>query len=255
MTTVRKIDRALIAKLRAAGLEVIEIEGAADRGRDPEHGSFGAGANLNHHTGGDADGFDYAHWLATVGRSDLGPPLCQFSGDRAGKLYWCASGRANHAGKAKASGPNPAGDGNTLYIGWEWQNTGTEGWSKAQYETMVTANAITNLHYGWTAVSVRAHKETSVTGKWDPGALDMTRFREDIAHAMARTKAPKMNEVQLAKIDLAVALTRLRSAITHLRAARTPDGRPRVVVARGAIGIRGAYGVISLWYNKLLPDK
>jgi len=179
--------------LRAGGLTVVEIPGWKARTRPASTGGFAPAGNLWHHTGASdrdphsmADDFDYAVWLATKGRNDLPPSLCQVSVGRDGTCYVCAAGRANHAGKAKASGPIPAGDGNELYVGWECQNNGTEGWSPEQYEAMVIGGAATSRHYAWGARANRAHKETSVTGKWDPGALDMDRFRADIAARMRK---------------------------------------------------------------------
>lgn len=170
--------------LRAAGLRVVEVPGWKTRGRPASTGGFDPQGNLWHHTGSSEGGRRYADWLATVGRSDLPAPLCHVSVGRDGTVYVCAAGRANHAGKAKASGPCPSGDGNALYVGWECQNTGTEGWTRAQYDAMRVGAAATSSHYGWPAAHNRAHKETSVTGKWDPGALDMDKFRRGIAATM-----------------------------------------------------------------------
>lgn len=170
--------------LRAAGLTVVELPGWKTRGRDASHGGFDPQGNLFHHTGGPAGGKAYAISLATQGRSDLPPPLCQLSVDRDGTVYVCAAGRANHAGVAKASGPCPAGDGNALYLGWECMNTGTEGWTREQYDAMRVGAAATSSHYGWAADHTRGHKETSTEGKWDPGAFDMDKFRRDVAATM-----------------------------------------------------------------------
>lgn len=179
--------------LRKAGLRVVEVPGWREFSRPESTGGFDPVGNLWHHTGAKdtnplsiEDDMAYAKWLAQIGRSDLPAPLCQLSVGRDGTIYVCAAGRGNHAGTAKASGPVPAGDGNALYIGWECQNTGTEGWTGEQYEAMVKGAAATSTAYGWTAAANRAHKETSVTGKWDPGALDMDEFRADVADLMAR---------------------------------------------------------------------
>lgn len=183
----------LPAVLRAEGLKVVEVPGWQTRSRPESTGGFAPVGNLWHHTGSKDtnplsidDDLAYARWLAEIGRSDLPAPLCQVSVGRDGTLYVCAAGRGNHAGVAKASGPVPAGDGNALYIGWECQNTGTEGWAGPQYEAMVKAAAATSRAYGWSAEANRGHKETSVTGKWDPGALDLDHFRADVAERMAR---------------------------------------------------------------------
>ena len=177
--------------LRAADLKVVEVPGWQGNARPASTGGFNPVGNLWHHTGSKdtnpesiEDDYRYAEWLAEVGRSDLPAPLCQLSVGRDGTVYVCAAGRGNHAGNAKASGPVPAGDGNELYLGWECQNNGTEGWTPAQYDAMRVGAAATSLHYGWSAEANRAHKETSYTGKWDPGLLDMDRFRSDIQRLM-----------------------------------------------------------------------
>lgn len=186
--------------LRGPGLEVIPVPGWKTRSRPPSTGAFDPEGNLWHHTGAKdqnplsiTDDFEYARWLAEIGRSDLAAPLCQNSVGRDGQIYLCAAGRGNHAGVATAQAGIPAGDGNKLYLGWECQNSGSEGWTKAQYNAMVLGGAATSAAYGWGAPQNRAHRETSVTGKWDPGLLDMEKFRDDIAGAIQDlTRKPKI---------------------------------------------------------------
>jgi hypothetical protein len=182
--------------LRAAGLTVVEIDGWKTRSRPESTGGFAPVGVLWHHTGDNANGAKYAQWLATVGRSDLPPPLCHLSIDRQGVVYVIAAGRANHAGVAKASGSVAAGDGNSLYVGVEVQNTGTEDYPRAQYDAMVKVGAALGKMLPCTINAQRAHYETSVTGKWDPGdpdglpfaggkrVLDMDAFRSMIGAAM-----------------------------------------------------------------------
>lgn len=164
---------------RKSGLTVVELPGWQTRTRP---GSFAPRGVLVHHTGGDSDTRAYVDWMALQGRSDLPAPLCQLALSRTGVVYVCAGGRANHGGTAKASGPMPAGDANALYIGIEALNNGSEGWTATQYAAYVALCAALCEHYGWPATHVRAHRETSVTGKWDPGRLDMDQFRTDIAN-------------------------------------------------------------------------
>lgn len=176
-------DLATVA--RRAGLDVLGVSGWQSRGRPESTGGNDPSGVLWHHTGGAPNDAAYADWLARVGRSDLPAPLCHLSINRAGTVFVIAAGRTNHGGKAKASGPIPAGDANALYIGVECMNTGSEGWSPEQYGAMVKLGAALAKAYGWSAEHNRAHKETSMTGKWDPGQLNMTDFREDIRMAMA----------------------------------------------------------------------
>lgn len=229
--------------LRKAGLHVVEVPGWRDLSRPESSGGFTPVGNLWHHTGSKdtnplsiEDDYAYAVWLAKVGRSDLAAPLCQVSPARNGTLFVCAAGRGNHAGKAKASGPVPAGDGNELYIGWECQNNGSEGWTPAQYDAMVRGAAATSKHYGWSAEANRAHKETSVTGKWDPGLLDMAGFRDDIAEQM-------VSQDDLILEDLATARRALRLAKAH---AKDPK-RPKIVfqIDRSLDGAREARDIVK----------
>lgn len=221
--------------LRARGLTVVEVPGWRGFGRPASTGGFHPRGVLWHHTGAKdsnpksiKDDFEYAKWLAEIGRSDLPAPLCQISVGRNGTVYLCADGRGNHAGKAKASGPMPAGDGNELYVGVECQNSGSEGWSKPQLQAMVLLGAVLSedvVHCS--ADANRGHKETSVTGKWDPGALDMSKFRKSIAAAMTSTPSKEQpvstpNNVQLGRQDLAAMLKSGDKALAHFAAA-DPD--------------------------------
>lgn len=178
----------LAAACRKSGLRVVELDGWRTRSRPASTGGFAPIGILCHHTGGESDDRAYAEWMATVGRSDLPAPLCQLALDRNGTVYVSAAGRANHGGTAKATGPMPSGDANTLYVGIEAMNTGTEGWTATQYDAYARLCAALCKHYHWPASHVRAHRETSVTGKWDPGELDMDSFRRDIAALIEGTE-------------------------------------------------------------------
>ncbi len=181
----------LAAAARKSGLRVVELPGWKKRGRPASSGGFNPRGVLCHHTGGESDGRDYVEWMAYQGRADLPAPLCQLALSRSGIVYVVAGGRANHGGTAKKTGPMPAGDANYLYVGIEAMNTGSEGWGTkgedAAGNTITQGEAYARLcaalcdHYGWPASHVRAHRETSVTGKWDPGGLDMDTFRARVA--------------------------------------------------------------------------
>jgi hypothetical protein len=183
---------------RKSGLKVVELDGWK---HNYSAGDFDPKGVLCHHTGSydsltDADNDrDYARWMAFTGRSDLDPPLCNLALSAECVVYVCAAGNANHAGYAQATGPMPsANDGNALYIGIEAMNSGSQGWDSegrtADGEEITQGEGYARLcaalakHYGWPASHTRAHRETSVTGKWDPGLLDMDSFRERIAALM-----------------------------------------------------------------------
>lgn len=177
---------------RKSGLKVVELDGWRTRGRPTSTGDFDPSGILCHHTGSPSSTLAYALWMATEGRSDLPAPLCQIALGADGTVYICAAGRANHAGAARASGPMPAGDGNAIYIGIEAMNAGTGQWTEAQYDAYVRLVAALCAHYGWDASRVRAHRETSVTGKPDPAGIDMDVFRRQVA---ARIENPEEDDV------------------------------------------------------------
>lgn len=173
-------------RLRDAGLKVVEIDGWQKRGRPASTGSFDPVGVLAHHTAtGPSVSVDAVLRLLVQGRSDLPGPLCHFGLGRDGTVYIVAAGRANHAGTAKASGTVAGGDGNALYIGIEAFNSGTgEPWPRAQYDAYVLLCAVLSVEVtGNSAQTVRAHKETSVTGKIDP-TFAMDPFRERVAAKM-----------------------------------------------------------------------
>lgn len=181
------------ALLRAAGLTVVEVDGWETRGRPASTGGFAPVGVLCHHTATSKASPDAAVIrLLVMGRSDLPGPLCHFGLGRNGTVYVIASGRANHAGKAKASGTVAAGDGNSLYIGVEAFNDGRgEPWPSAQYDAYVLlCAALSKKITGNSVNTVRAHKETSVTGKIDP-TFSMDAFRSRVAAAMERLSATK----------------------------------------------------------------
>ena len=115
------------------------------------------------------------------GRSDLPGPLCQVMIGYDGVCHIIAAGRANHAGKAKNAPPIPAGDGNAMLIGFEWDYSGVAPPGPAQYAAAVLANAACLRRMGRDASYAKGHRETSVEGKPDPGHVDLNKLRADIA--------------------------------------------------------------------------
>jgi hypothetical protein len=197
-------DLALAA--RKSGLKVEELDGW--RTNRSAGGEYYDGVGL-HHTGAydgltDAtNDLDYAKWMAFEGRDDLDPPLMNLALSAECVVYVGAAGNANGMGEVRATGPMPAmRDGNGLYIVIEAMNSGTQGWGSkgktadgeeiTQYEAYVRLVAALCYHYDWEPSHIRAHWETSVTGKWDPGdpngvvyngqrVMDMDRFRAAVA--------------------------------------------------------------------------
>lgn len=162
----------LADRLRYASLQVKVVDGWKDRGRPPSTGTLEPRGVLLHHTAGAKATDSNPHpSLQTVihGRSDLPGPLCHVLIDRHGICWVIAAGRANHAGWAKASGPLPEGDGNSLYVGIEIDyNPNYQAANAAQRGAACNAAAAIVSKLGHGRRYVRAHKETSVTGKIDP---------------------------------------------------------------------------------------
>jgi hypothetical protein len=184
--TYKRLPSDLPKQLRAAGFKVVVVPGWRLRGRPASTGEFAPVGVLNHHTATSRKSSVAAVLALLVrGRSDLPGPLCQLGLGRDGTVFVVASGRANHAGTAKASGSVAAGDGNKLYIGIEAFNDGVgEPWNDLQYDTYVKLNAFLNKKVtGNSYKTDRGHKETSVTGKIDP-RFDMDVFRNKVRDRM-----------------------------------------------------------------------
>lgn len=214
--TYKYLPANLADQLRAAGLQVVEIDGWQRRGRPASTGEFKPVGVLNHHTGaydgiGDPDDdLRYAQWMFQQGRDDLPAPLCHLSISAEGVVYVGAAGRANHAGKAKASGSVAAGDGNALYVGIEWMLSGTQKIPAKMYEAGVKTNAVLLDIFGNSEQAASCHYNTSVTGKWDIGdpngvlykgsrVLDVPKFRGAIKAYRTSKKGKSLNDSVIVK--------------------------------------------------------
>lgn len=170
--------------LRSAGCRVVEEGDWLRRGVS---GTFAPIGVLWHHTAAFSSSSRPAPSLDVVigGRPDLQGPLCQALVDYHGVFHLISARRANHAGPARASGPIPAGDGNTMLIGWEIDYQGVDQrMTTAQYEASVQGTAAVLRRLGRDASYARGHRETSTTGKIDPGHVDVNTMRVDVATAM-----------------------------------------------------------------------
>lgn len=178
--------------LREAGLTVVETSGWQERSADSGELPQPVGV-LEHHTASWSSEEDPApsEQLCIEGRSDLAGPLCHGLIGFDGTVHLIAAGRANHAGQAKMSGPNPGGDGNVLYVGFEWDYQGVDqAPSDEQYSAAVRATEAVLNHMDRPADAARGHLETTVTDKIDPGHVDLNRFRADIAKIVTDERKP-----------------------------------------------------------------
>jgi hypothetical protein len=172
--------------LRSAGLTVVETDGWRERSArsGPQPEPVGV---LEHHTATTSTEQNPAPSLQMCldGREGLEGPLCHGLIGLDGTVHLIAAGRANHAGTAKPSGPNPGGDGNVLYVGFEWDYQGVDqAPSRAQYEAAAKATAAVLDHLDRPADAARGHRETTTENKIDPGHVQLDRFRADVAAVM-----------------------------------------------------------------------
>lgn len=129
-----------------------------------------------------------------AGRSDLPGPLCNVAGpwceDGAPRLVVIAAHPANHAGASggKSMGPLPVTSlFNPRVFGLEIDYGGVVPMTKGQRKAAtIFSRALVNV-LRRSAEYVRAHAETSITGKWDPGeapnrTIDMAAFRQGVAN-------------------------------------------------------------------------
>ena len=184
--------RAVEAGLRHNNVPVSFERGWETRGNGQ---SFPGGKPLGlitHHTGA-----DYGTGLSVLvsGRSDLPGPLCNCSTYPDGRIHIIAAHVANHAGASggRSMGPLPT---TTLFNRLVWGNEvmfpGTKPWTVQQYRSArVLAGVICGILGYRNTEHCRGHSETSVTGKFDPGAgrghgvpFDMRVFRSEVWAAL-----------------------------------------------------------------------
>lgn len=157
---------------RRWGVRFVLVDGWETRGRP---GLFGPQGVQWHHTGSTSSAANPRPSLRTLveGRSDLPGPLSQLGIGYDGTAYVIAAGRCNHAGRARAHGDLPAGDGNTLRVGIEVMTSGVQVMPAAQVASLerVTAALLELLGVPAARVSQRLarHYDTSESGKWDLG--------------------------------------------------------------------------------------
>lgn len=161
--------------LKAAGLNVYVDPDWLDNGHGDFEDLWGVVA---HHTG---DVSENAWKVVRDGRSDLSGPLSQLVLEQDGMFRVVASGVAWHAGMGSYPGL-PEDHANFYTIGIEAVNTGLESWSVAQYDAYVRGVAAILKYLGKDSSRVIGHKEWAGVkqGKWDPGNIDMNKFRADV---------------------------------------------------------------------------
>ncbi|MET7707023.1 N-acetylmuramoyl-L-alanine amidase [Micromonospora sp. NPDC005189] len=185
----------LVDVLRSAGVQVV-VEGDWLNRMRP--GSFDPIGVLWHHTASTSSASNPhpALGICINGRSDLPGPLCQALVDYNGVFHVISAGRCNHAGASGGSGPIPAGDGNTLMIGWEIDYNGVnQEMTAAQYNASIAATAAVLTRLGRNSSYARGHRETSTSGKIDPSFIDLNVMRADVAAKMSGGNPPAWSSI------------------------------------------------------------
>lgn len=177
--------------LRAAGLEVVEVDGWQTRGSE----TFNPAGVIVHHTASRGPADAPSLKVCIDGRPDLPGPLCHVLLSRSGRCYVIAAGRANHAGEGNWGGHS----GNAAWFGIEAENDGVgEPWPAGQVEAfIVAARALAALS---SKGLVCGHKEYAPRRKIDP-TLDMDWFRAQVA-TPPEDDMPTAAEVARATVDL-----------------------------------------------------
>ena len=186
----------LAGALSDAGLTVHETPGWQSRAVT---GPFAPVGVLLHHTGAFATPEAPAPSLAELTgdgaagtRVASGAPRCHVLVDRNGECWVIAAGRAHHAGRALDSGPVPEGSADALYVGVQIEYAATSA-EPTQYATsvqksvavVVAARIVGAL--GHDHRFVRAHQETSASGRTDPFNWDMVSIRDSVRQTLGRT--------------------------------------------------------------------
>jgi hypothetical protein len=152
--------------LRAHGVPVTFEPGWEYRGNGQSSAYEGG---IIHHTAGS---YSYAcPGILIYGRSDLSGPLCNFAGLANGGIHVVAAHPANHAGASggPSNGPFPRTPlFNRLVMGLEICYPGSSPMTDAQYRSATVFARAMDILFG-DVERARAHAETSVEGKWDPG--------------------------------------------------------------------------------------
>lgn len=171
--------------LRRAGLDVEEVDGWQQRGKDlPGLCSVVIG----HHTATPNTTRNATSDLPSLrilrdGRSDLPGPLCQLALGRSGRFYVMASGKANHAGPGRWQDVVSS----RRTIGIEAEHPGTGPWPQAQVEAYDRGVAALLHALGQGPDHYAGHREWALPRgrKPDPGGLDLDAQRARVASLLA----------------------------------------------------------------------
>lgn len=160
--------------LKAEGVNVVEVDGWATRGKTSQRAPQ---VVIAHHTATPKTMTDAAVIRLLVnGRPDLPGPLCHVGLARDGNAHLIAAGKANHAGAGIWKGVT----GSVNTFGIEAYNDGRgEPWPQVQLDAYDRIEAAVLRHETRDAAWVCAHREwaTPAGRKPDPVGIDMDAMR------------------------------------------------------------------------------
>lgn len=215
-------QRWMVAEFRAAGLEVIVVDGWENRGRPASTGHYDPREGVtNHHTGATTTAERPGPTLQTLitGRPDLPGPLAPWSVRHDGVVVVIAAGRCNHAGRVGKPVPFAVmgADGNAIFMGDEIDTDGTQQMPEAQRHAVAVTNRVYLEHFDKPVERVHRHADISGTGKWDLGSLTTKQLRDDVQD---------LEEDIVKKEDIeAIAAATAKATVEQLLGAKVGDGR------------------------------
>lgn len=173
-------DVGIADRLRAAGLNVVEVPGWRTRGSD----QFAPRGFVLHHTAGTRSGNSPSLNICVNGRAGLPGPLCNIYMARDCTIHVVAAGRANHAGAGSWHGLS----GNASVYGLEVENVGTptEPWREDQLDTIARAVAT----FPVATDLVCQHKEWAPNRKVDMHTVSGAEMRRRVAEVRAPKPEP-----------------------------------------------------------------
>ena len=243
-------DTGIADRLRAKGINVVEVNGWRTRGAE----TFNPRGSVDHHTAGPRKGNAPSLGVVVNGRADLPGPLCNVLVGRDGTCYVVAAGRANHAGAGGWGGMT----GNASVFGVERENVGdgSEPWTLAQYDVAAKVHAALIGAHGGRADLVCEHKEWAPRRKVDAFGVDGNVMRQLVRERLgAPAPAPAPGNVLQAIHEAAKGRPTLREGSTGIWVKDLQAGL-NAVVGRPVVPVTGRFdGTTARWVRQFQKDR
>jgi hypothetical protein len=250
-------DLGIANRLRAAGLNVVEVAGWQTRGSD----SFNPRGSVDHHTAGPRNGNAPSLNICVNGRTGLPGPLCNVLVGRDNTCYVVAAGRANHAGLGGWRGLV----GNSSVFGVERENVGTgaEPWRPDQTETAAKVHAALISVHGANSELVCEHKEWAPRRKIDAYGIDGNQMRSMVRVFLGKPNPtpppappkPNTNDFLKAISDAAKKKPTLKRGMNGA-AVKDLQANINAIVKKNVLAVDGNFGASTeRWVKQFQKDK